>query len=343
MSGRWTGLLGVALWACEPSDLPTGPPRCEPEEALDICRELKDGYRALYRAERDEGRARFEAALRLSPDHPEARLILSELGQKGSAGSPAAEVCRRGRFVLATAEICVDATVNPERHRFEEVEAQDAARVRLGLGKQEPARSYYEARKLPDGTLVAPKDARAVEQAVDLVVIHDTHTLTARDGFLTLVHKGASSHFMIDHDGVIYQLLDLGYAAAHTRVPEIDPRSIAIDLVNPVSLEAAPLPEGAAGERRSSDEILIQGTPYQHWGYTEAQTRSLIVLVRALVKTFPRLTPQVPRLEDGSIPLEVLGAKLAGTRGIVGFLHISARSPEPGAGFDWESFARALE
>ena len=352
-TARWARAGAVALVAlvaglvgCEEAEVPVGPPRCEPAEELTLERKLKEGFRALLEEQPDAARAAFQAVMRLAPAHPEAALGLRWVGggirpQKAAPPPPPPGVILR-----ANEAIPVDFPVEHTRYRFEEFrKLRQLGRARDLDSEKVPLHDYFKDRPGPPG---APGE-------VDLVVLHDTHTLTAREAFVAFLVSGASSHFAIDWDGTVYQLLDLAVEANHSQRVDIDARSIAIDLVNPVELGSGPglppeatgaaganTPGGPAPERPVSDFVRLQrGDEVQQWGYTAAQLASLTRLLKALAKACPALPLELPKADGGGIP-RAAWPEASTFRGILGHLHLAPRSFDPGAGFDWEALERGL-
>ncbi len=339
-------LLALACCACDEPEVPVGPPRCEPEREHEIDRRLKLGFKALATGDQERARSEFQAVLAEEPMHPEAQLGMRVLGgatpiepaPKDGAAPTAPPPEPASSIEIGGAPRAFGVPVQTGRWRFEELRALGPLRhARDGAG---PRHTYYRERTI-DGRAIT--DAAALTAAVDLIVLHDTHTRTARDAIVELEGSGGSTHFIIDWDGTVYQVLDLLWEANHTQLAPIDARSISVDLVNPVDLGAKPgLPDEAEarGEHRPlSDFVRVQREEVQHWGYTEAQLTSLEDLVRALGKQFPevpmRVAPPAP-IARGTVeaPDEL--------RGIIGHLHVSRRSQDPGAGFPWEAFDQAI-
>lgn len=360
---RWLGpgALLVALGAvsaCEEPEAPVGPPRCEPEREHELDRKLKLAFKALALGETDEARNLFHAVLAEEPDHPEAQLGLRlSSGRQSIEPAPDAQepapgeappkggARERGEVRHAVAVsgqwvpfgVAVDAT----RWRFEELRAlAPLRRERDGGGV---VHGYYRARHR-DGRPTPVEDAARLSERVDLIVLHDTHTRTAREAVVELEGAGGSTHFIVDWDGAIYQVLDLAWEANHSQRAAIDARSVSIDLVNPVELGDAPgLPDEAEarGEHRPLSEfVVLQNDEVQQWGYTAAQIASLERLVRALGALLPGVPMRVPA-EGGGVPRRALPEPDA-LDGVIGHLHVSRRAQDPGAGFPWEAFSAAI-
>lgn len=75
---------------------------------------------------------------------------------------------------------------------------------------------------------------RRPASAIDVGVLHWDVTLNARETRKVLAQRGLSTHFVIDWDGTIYQLVDLAYPAWHAGTDVVNNRSVGVDLNNPV-------------------------------------------------------------------------------------------------------------
>ncbi len=339
--------LAVALaGACDDPEVPVGPPRCEPEHEHEVDRRLKLGFKALATRDPERARIEFQAVLNQEPMHPEAQLGMRILGgatpiepaPKDGAAPTGPPVETPAAIAVAGEQRAFPVPVETGRWRFEELRALGPLRyARDGAG---PQHTYYRERNVGGRAI---SDESALTESLDLIVLHDTHTRTARDAVVELEGSGGSTHFIIDWDGTVYQVLDLIWEANHTQLAAIDARSVSIDLVNPVDLGTKPgLPDEAEarGEHRPlSDFVRVQREEVQHWGYTEAQLTSLEALVRALGKQFPRIPMRV------AAPAPIARAMVDAPdelRGILGHLHVSRRSQDPGGGFPWEAFDQAI-
>jgi N-acetyl-anhydromuramyl-L-alanine amidase AmpD len=115
--------------------------------------------------------------------------------------------------------------------------------------------------------------------------------------------------------------------------------------VNPVELGEEPgLPQAAEDSgihRPLSDFVVVQGEEVQQWGYTASQLTSLVALVQALGHQLPRIEMRVPGDGRGAVPRGMV-SDMDALIGIIGHLHVARRAMDPGAGFGWEAFARAI-
>ncbi|MCB9730677.1 MAG: N-acetylmuramoyl-L-alanine amidase [Deltaproteobacteria bacterium] len=341
---RACGLLLVMLAvACGEAPAPVGPPRCEPPEELVLERGLKEGFRALLDEDREAAQAAFERVLAVAPDHPEAlagqRLLRDRPARAAATPPPPA-----GHIVLSGQPVAVAVPVNTDTYRFEEKRAQVRLAREMNLRAGEgPTASYYRPRRNARGEEIPPEDTERLRALIDLVVLHDSLTETARESFLRLGETGGSTHFTIDYDGTIYQNLDLAYEATHSGDASVDGRSVSIDLVNPATTSRPPLPEDATLDRFArplSDFERVQGEEVQQWGYTEQQLSALAQLLHELARALPALPLSVPPAALGERRAAPEGP--LALRGIVGHLHLSRRASDPGPGFDWQALSARL-
>ena len=81
--------------------------------------------------------------------------------------------------------------------------------------------------------------------------------------------------------------------------------------------------------------------PWQSWGYTDAQYRALISLLKKLASLLPKLKLMAPLAEDNA-PIWSVVEKYNPEIGIYGHLHLTAEKFDPGPGFDWHRLIYGL-
>lgn len=244
--------------------------------------------------------------------------------------------------------------------------------------------SYFNQRR--DETRSAPKsetasktapqpahDRAALNQLIDRVVLHyDVAGLSSRCFRTLQEERGLSCHFLLDVDGTVYQTLDLQERAWHAGTS--NSRSVGIEIANPgaypkgasspLSRWYRPHPERGtrlilppdAGVRhpdraRAPARPLpvtgpIHGRQLVQYDLTDAQYASLIKLVAALCRTFPRVAPDAPRVGGNPDAPVLPGLMTAADRvrfgGIVGHHHLTRDMSDPGPAFDWPRLLRGV-
>ncbi len=206
--------------------------------------------------------------------------------------------------------------------------------------KEPGALSFYEPpitpprrNFLPKGRLL--KDQDRERQVRQILLHHDGHD-TANETFRTLIHRGLSTHLIIDWEGVVWQplaLYDMAYHAA--QVNEI---AIGIDLNNPIHPDRQ---RGSKGHRPPPSAAMINGRRHVAVGYTDAQYRALVQVINGLQRIFRGIKAEAPIGPDGGVLDRKLAAPTAFS-GVLGHWHVSATKWDPGPGFDWERVLIAL-
>ena len=217
----------------------------------------------------------------------------------------------------------------------------------LGQPPDRPSGNYVESRYTQGENRRVVANLQDCAEVVDMVVIHADITANSQDCFRILKMRGFSTHFMIDGDGTIYQGTDVGKMAIHASSPDfrknINNFSIGID-VNCLQTNSArqTLPAGGqVGERRTSDLIEINNVLWQSPGYTDAQYRALIALLKTLAAALPKLKLMAPLNEDNS-PIWSVVEKYNPDIGIYAHYHLTAEKFDPGPGFDWHRLIYGL-
>lgn len=208
---------------------------------------------------------------------------------------------------------------------------QESIGVRVVTWKETDigAPSFRDARAA-SGKLLYIDDPERGGQ-VDQIILHHDGMTTAKGCFRVLVERGLSTHLLIDHDGTVYQPLDLALVAFHAAGRNRP--SIGIDLNNPIRPDR--LRDAKQIEDRGLFRGRINGSDVSSLGYTDAQYNALIAVLRGLGRLFPALANlSAPVGDDGQVQRTVL--RNPGFKGLVGHLHVSATKWDPGPGFDWE-------
>lgn len=188
-------------------------------------------------------------------------------------------------------------------------------------------------------------ELQALGEKVHQVVLHFDSTLTSKVCFRVLISRGLSTHFCLNWDGALYQVLDV-YEQSWASGAN-NPYCIAIDLNNPAEVGRAST--DVAKPPRQIFSGRINGSKKVGLGYTDAQYATLIALFRALKDAkipgdaegrllFPKLSNSFfpPYDAEGEVVTRLLTGKGVDFHGFIGHWHCSARKWDPGPGFDWE-------
>ncbi len=184
--------------------------------------------------------------------------------------------------------------------------------------------------------------------SVDMVTLHSTMTYDVRAVIRALLERSLSTHLLVDWDGTIYQVADLGLRARHAGL--VNDRSIRVDLINPMITRQKLKTKYIANRElllrkhklsRPFRKATIQGRTIEAMGYTKPQLESTYALVNALVRLFPNVPARIPRGPDKKVLMGVV-KDLSKLKGVVGHWHTSELRWDPGPGIDWEALEKAL-
>jgi N-acetyl-anhydromuramyl-L-alanine amidase AmpD len=223
---------------------------------------------------------------------------------------------------------------------FEDSKGYSFYRAQKQIGDTE---RLYEPRRNSRGEAITTLEA--MQRSVRLVVLHADVLDDIETAFHVLHSKGLSSHFGIDFDGTIYQMLDpvdVAYGAG-----EVNPISIQIDLNNRMhnlmkEPKAPPYPVQNKRYRKMrlpdykrplSDPMTINGKSVRSYGYTEAQYTALFALLRVLSGALEHIDLVFP-----TGPQETTFSwqdTYEDFEGVVGHFHLTPRRWDPGPGFEW--------
>jgi len=203
-------------------------------------------------------------------------------------------------------------------------------------------------------------DLATLQTVVDQFVLHYDIAGTSRNCFRTLQdERNLSVHFMLDLDGTIYQTLDLKERAR--QATKANPRSVGVEIASvpgrvsewyikqPDGRTILTIPPrfGANPERTPNfvgrpvrrDPVTneVQGRMARQYDFTPQQYASLVKLTAALCTIFPRITPDYPRNEDGTLMNHVLPNEMYNNyHGVLGHYHVQLNKPDPGPALQWD-------
>jgi N-acetyl-anhydromuramyl-L-alanine amidase AmpD len=212
-----------------------------------------------------------------------------------------------------------------------------------------------------------PKELDALRAQVDQLVLHYDVCGISQSCYKVLLERKLSVHFLLDVDGTLYQALDLADRAWHAT--KSNTRSIGVEIANlgayppgkgkvleqwytedadgPYLVPPAHLGDGGvrtAGfvARPARWQKVVgetQGEELEQYDFTIEQYAALAKLAAGLARVFPKIQPEAPRAEDGSVASAVLPDEAwQQFHGILGHYHVQQNKTDPGPAFDWESF-----
>jgi N-acetyl-anhydromuramyl-L-alanine amidase AmpD len=180
----------------------------------------------------------------------------------------------------------------------------------------------------------------ALRRVIHAVVLHHDGSPSSKSCFDTLLARALSTHFMIDRDGTVYQVADVADMAWHAQGMNavgvgIDLNSSATNLLR--TPDVAP-PLGGV----PSPQVVINGTPFVSWTYSDPQYSALTAVLRVLMDDVG-LQPVFPMDQDGGILRTVLADPPPEQfGGIQCHWHSDEQKWDPGPGLDWARILAAL-
>lgn len=167
-------------------------------------------------------------------------------------------------------------------------------------------------------------------RSIRKIVIHWDVCKSTEDSIKVFKRRGLSTHFSIDQDGTIYQLVDINDRAFHAKGHNT--YTIGIDLNNPYYLK-----HQDKDNPRPVIESKVHGHKLgKHLGFTKEQIESLIVLLDALCTEFD-IEFKTPE-EAG----ESKEAKKHSYKGIIGHYHLTKNKIDP-SGLDFQKIIEILQ
>jgi len=121
------------------------------------------------------------------------------------------------------------------------------------------------------------------KRKIDLVVTHWDATLSARACHSILEKRKISTHFNIDNDGTIYQMVDLNDIAWHAGNSKINRRSVGIDFSNAYYMKYQNYYEKKGfGSRPIMNSTIHNVKLGEHLGYYDVQLAAYKQLLKVL-------------------------------------------------------------
>ena len=159
-----------------------------------------------------------------------------------------------------------------------------------------------------------------------MIVTHWDAALSANSCYKILRNRGISSHFVIDNDGTIYQMVDTQNAAWHAGIYKVNQTSIGIDFSNAYYTKYQKYYEKKGhGPRPVLTESQVHGTTLDaHLGYYPVQVEAYKALVKSLSDHYD--IPLECPMESGELITTVHEPSVAAEfKGVVSHYHLTKR------------------
>ena len=148
-----------------------------------------------------------------------------------------------------------------------------------------------------DGSLGLPKGFRKrKERYINMAITHWDVCTSAAKCHRVLAAKGISTHFCIDWDGTIYQMVDVMHEAWHAGVSKINRQSVGIDFNNPVY----PKYNKILIRKNQKERPIISGYKINGWdpgkflGFHQVQVDAYVALLASLNHHLPDFELNTP-------------------------------------------------
>lgn len=164
--------------------------------------------------------------------------------------------------------------------------------------------------------------------AVYNTLLNHKSIVTAPDGQIIERAEPLSIHFVVDKDGIVYQMADTELRASHCAAHGLNSLSIGIEFINRGSALDVP----ARGAQRELVTEVIHDRKTKYWEMTVAQLRAGVKLTRTLCNLYG-LPYRVPTDAAGEPVLYALpDSKMRVYTGVLGHAHAERKKLDPGLG-----------
>jgi len=197
-----------------------------------------------------------------------------------------------------------------------------------------------------EDNLALPKGFREYKKSkrnVKMIVTHFDVCLSAKSCARVLEKKGISSHFVIDNDGTIYQMVDTQHEGWHAGNRKVNKASIGIDISNAVYTKYQKwYRRKNFGPRPLLEKVKVHGSYIKEClGFYPVQLEAYKALVKTLCSHY-NIPIQMPMGDDGNVLLaEHKETKDGKFSGIVNHFHVS-RNKWDAANLDWDEMLSDL-
>jgi len=177
-----------------------------------------------------------------------------------------------------------------------------------------------------------------------MIVTHWDAALSAESCYKILKNRNISSHFVIDNDGTIYQMVDTQHIGWHAGNSKTNNCSIGIDFSNAyyVKYQSFYRKRGFGPRPILTDSVLHGKKLGDHLGYYDVQLSAYKALIKCLSEHY-NIPLECPLGKDGKTKLEVDDDAAAGKfRGVVSHYHLTNRKIDC-AGLDIKKLLLEIE
>jgi len=160
-----------------------------------------------------------------------------------------------------------------------------------------------------------------------MVVTHWDAALSAQSCYKILKKRGISSHFVIDNDGTIYQMVDTQHVAWHAGIKRVNTVSIGIDFSNAYYLKYQNYyKKKGFGSRPILEDSKVHGRKLKpHLGYYPVQIEAYKALLKCLSAHYG-IELKCPLGADGDMLCGISQAAASGKfKGVVSHYHLTSR------------------
>ena len=238
--------------------------------------------------------------------------------------------------------------INTEREALleEEYESLDGNHI-ICEGELVPIEWDKVVNLRDDDNLALPKGFRKYKKNkrnVKMIVTHFDVCLSAKSCKRVLEKKGISSHFAIDNDGTIYQMVDTQHEGWHAGNRKVNKASIGVDISNAVYTKYQKwYRRKGFGSRPLMEKVKIHGRYVKEClGFYPVQLEAYKALVKTLCAHYD-IPVQMPMDKEGNVLRAVHKETKAGKfSGIVNHFHVT-RGKWDTANLDWDEMLNDLK
>ena len=197
-----------------------------------------------------------------------------------------------------------------------------------------------------DNNLALPKGFKKYKKNkrnVKMIVTHFDVCLSAKSCKRVLEKKGISSHFAIDNDGTIYQMVDTQHEGWHAGNRKVNKAAVGIDISNAVYTKYQKwYRRKGFGSRPIVEKVKVHGRYVKEClGFYPVQLEAYKALVKTLCAHYD-IPIQMPMDKEGNVLRAVHKETKAGKfNGIVNHFHIT-RGKWDTANLDWDEMLSDL-